>query len=112
MLDQTPDQMPPAPDVLTMVWHSVTRMYWPAQETARVGAAVASTRSRVAMAHVAMEYPKDLPGGADQAELSVDGDVIALVLTTVERSSCAPISRDSTWRRSVIDSAGTYVLDQ
>lgn len=70
---------PPAQDVVTVVWHSITRMYWPAQETARVEVAVAPARSRMAIAHVAMEYPKDKPSGADQAELSVDGDVIALV---------------------------------
>lgn len=78
-VEQMLDQKPPAPDVLTVVWHSVTRMYWPAEETARVEAAVASARSRMALAHVAMEYPKDHPAGADQAELSVDGDVVALV---------------------------------
>jgi hypothetical protein len=73
------DQEPPAPDVLTVVWHSVARLYWPAPETARVEAAVASARPRMALAHVAMEYPRNRPGGADRAELSVDGDVIALV---------------------------------
>lgn len=72
-------QPPPPQDVLTVVWHSVTRMYWPAHETARVEAAVASAGSRMAVAHVAMEYPKDRPGGAERAELSVDGDVIAQV---------------------------------
>jgi hypothetical protein len=79
MLDQVSGQMPPAQDVLTVVWHSVTRMYWPAEETARVEAAVASAKSRMAVVHVAMEYPKDRPGGADRAELSVDGDVLAEV---------------------------------
>ena len=78
-VEQMLDQKPPAPDVLTVVWHSITRMYWPAEETARVEAAVAGGRSRMALAHVAMEYPKDQPGGADHAELSVDGDVVALV---------------------------------
>lgn len=72
------DQSPSARDVLTVVWHSVTRMYWPAQETARVEAAVASARSRMVVAHVALKYPKDRPGGADQAELSFDGEVLAL----------------------------------
>ena len=79
MLDQVSAQMPPEQDVLTVVWHSVTRMYWPAAETARVEAAVASAKSRMAVVHVTMEYPKDRPSGADRAELSVDGDVLALV---------------------------------
>lgn len=78
-VEQMLDQRPVAPDVLTVVWHSVTRLYWPSLETDRVEAAIASARSRMAVAHVAMEYPKDRPDGADQAELSVDGDVIALV---------------------------------
>ena len=73
------DQTPPAPEVLTVVWHSVTRMYWPGPETARVEAAVESARSRMAIAHVAMEYPKDRPSGADQAELTLDGEVLASV---------------------------------
>ena len=73
------DQEPPAADVLTVVWHSISRLYWPARETARVEAAVASARSRIAVAQVAMEYPLDRPGGSDKADLSVDGDVIALV---------------------------------
>jgi hypothetical protein len=78
MLDPPPDQVPPD-DVLTVVWQSVTRMYWSAQETARVEAAVVLAKSRMAVTHVAMEYPKDRPAGADRAELSVDGDVLALV---------------------------------
>lgn len=83
------DQGPPAEDALTVVWHSVTRMYWPAEETARVEAAVASARSRMPLAHVAMEYPKDRPGGADHAELSVDDDVVALVAHHGRTMVCA-----------------------
>ncbi len=48
---------PVAPDVLTVVWHSVTRMYWPVDETAAMEAAVEAARSHVPMAHVAMEHP-------------------------------------------------------
>lgn len=73
------DQKPPASDVITVVWHSATRMYWPGMETARVEAAVESARSRMAIAHLAMEYPKDRLGGADQAELTLDGEVLASV---------------------------------
>ncbi|MGI8700458.1 MAG: DUF2332 domain-containing protein [Nocardioidaceae bacterium] len=43
-------------DVLTVVWQSVTRLYWPPEETARVTAAIAEAASRTAVAHVCMEY--------------------------------------------------------
>ncbi|NHA69407.1 DUF2332 domain-containing protein [Phycicoccus flavus] len=48
---------PPADGVLTVVWHSVTRMYWPREETEAVTAAVEEARSRMPLAHVAMETP-------------------------------------------------------
>ena len=48
---------PVDPGVLTVVWHSVTRMYWPVEQTAAVDAAVEAARSRVPVAHVAMEHP-------------------------------------------------------
>ncbi len=48
----------PAPDdVLTVVWHSVTRMYWPAEETRAVEQAVAQARARMPLAHVVLEHP-------------------------------------------------------
>lgn len=53
----------PAPDgVLTVVWQSITRMYWPAAEVERVEAAVADAGRRLPVAHVSMEYPS---AGAD-----------------------------------------------
>lgn len=53
----------PAPEgVLTVVWHSVTRMYWPAEETAAVEAAVEAARARMPLAHVTLEHP--LPEGS------------------------------------------------
>lgn len=78
-LERMLGEEPPPDDVLTVVWQSVTRMYWPDQETARVAAAVESARGRMAVAHLAMEYPKDRPSGAGQAELSLDGEVLGLV---------------------------------
>ena len=59
----------PADDVLTVVWQSITRMYWPAEELARVQAALDDAgRSLPRLAHVAMEY-----GAADVgAQLTVD----------------------------------------
>jgi hypothetical protein len=59
----------PAPDVLTVVWHSVTRVYWPAEETTRVGGLIAAAGQRMPLAHVAMEYP--VAESARAAELSV-----------------------------------------
>lgn len=57
-------------DVLTVVWHSVTRQYWPDGERARVEAALAEAGARLpSLAHVAMEKPgpegpDGEPGGA------------------------------------------------
>lgn len=49
---------PVADDVLTVVWHSITRLYWPREEVRRVQAAVWDAASRLpALAHVTMEYP-------------------------------------------------------
>ncbi len=52
---------PAGPGVLTVVWQSITRLYWPAGEVARVEAAVAAAGRRIPLAHVSMEYP-DLGG--------------------------------------------------
>ena len=43
-------------DVLTVVWHSVTRLYWPTEETAAMTAAVDEARGRMPLVHVAMEH--------------------------------------------------------
>jgi len=48
---------PPAPGVLTVVWHSITRQYWPPDEVARVDALLAAAGQRMPMAHIAMESP-------------------------------------------------------
>ena len=42
--------------VLTVVWHSVTRLYWPPEETAAMTAAVDGARARIPLVHVAMEH--------------------------------------------------------
>jgi hypothetical protein len=60
---------PPGDDVLTVVWQSITRLYWPAAEIDRVEAALAEAGTRLPLAHVAMEYlgagagPGPGPGG-------------------------------------------------
>ncbi len=71
---------PVADGVLTVVWHSVTRLYWPPEETAAVHAAVESARTRMPLAHVAMEHPWGaLSGEGDPGlpVLEVDGATIA-----------------------------------
>ncbi len=61
---------PVADDVLTVVWQSITRMYWPAEELTRVDAALEAAGRRLpALAHVAMEYGT---GPQSAAEVSVD----------------------------------------
>lgn len=46
---------PTSPDVLTVVWQSITKQYWPAEESAAVDAIVEEARSRMAVAHITME---------------------------------------------------------
>lgn len=60
---------PPGDDVLTVVWQSITRLYWPADEIDRVDAALVDAGRRLPLAHVAMEYPTD---GADHASPTLD----------------------------------------
>lgn len=47
----------PDPTVLTVVWHSVTQLYWPASELAAVEATLAEHGRRYQLAEVGMEYP-------------------------------------------------------
>lgn len=47
----------PEPGVLTVVWHSITRQYWPAQEVARVDSLLEDASSLMPIAHIAMESP-------------------------------------------------------
>ncbi|MFC7487682.1 DUF2332 domain-containing protein [Knoellia sp. CPCC 206453] len=69
----------PAPDgVLTVVWHSITRQYWPAAEYAAMLAAIDEARSRMPLVRVALEDPTPLPtSGTWQPQVEVDDDVIA-----------------------------------
>jgi hypothetical protein len=49
---------PPAADgVLTVVWHSITRQYWPVEEIAATAWVLGTARSRMPIAHIAMESP-------------------------------------------------------
>lgn len=47
----------PDPTVLTVVWHSVTQLYWPASELAAVDGALAAYGCAHPLAEVGMEYP-------------------------------------------------------
>jgi hypothetical protein len=66
----------PATDgVLTVVWHSVTRQYWPASEVTAVDEAIAEARHRMPIAHIAMESwsPDDPQPTVLTVRLSVPG---------------------------------------
>lgn len=59
--------LPDEPDVLTVVWQSITQLYWPAAEAAAVDRALAGHGRRRRVARVQMEYdPVPAPvAGAD-----------------------------------------------
>lgn len=64
-------------DVLTVVWHSITRQYWPPQEYAAMLAAIDEARPRMPVARVALEDPDPLPTqGSWRPQVEVDDDVI------------------------------------
>ncbi|MBR7743855.1 DUF2332 domain-containing protein [Phycicoccus sp. BSK3Z-2] len=73
---------PVASDVLTVVWHSVTRMYWPLEESLAVTAAVEEARDRTAVAHVSMENPWEEGAAAPSVDrehlpvVELDGEVL------------------------------------
>ncbi len=47
---------PPPADVVTVVWQSITRLYWPPAETAEVDRVVRECGATMPIAHVCMEY--------------------------------------------------------
>jgi hypothetical protein len=59
----------PADDVLTVVWQSITRQYWPDDEVRAVDGAVRAAAGRMPLAWIAMEYPD----GGPMAEVSLTG---------------------------------------
>lgn len=64
-------------DVLTVVWHSITRQYWPAAEYAAMVAAIDEARSRMPLVRVALEDPHPLPTTSTwRPQVEVDDDVI------------------------------------
>ena len=66
---------PVDPGLLTVVWHSVTRMYWPPAEVEAVQATIDDARSRMPIAHIAMEH-EDLAGDPT-AVVTLDGEALA-----------------------------------
>lgn len=73
---------PTPEDVLTVVWHSVTRMYWPLEESEAVAAAVREARGRGVVAHVSLETPWEAWGSAATGldpllpRVELDGEVL------------------------------------
>jgi hypothetical protein len=59
-------------DTLTVVWHSITRMYWPPAEATRVEAAVGDAVGRLPLARVAMEYVTGAAKGPDVTLVGLD----------------------------------------
>lgn len=75
-------ERPADPGVLTVVWHSVTRQYWPVAEIERVDAIVEEARPRMPLAYLSMEDSPTRSGGltdvaVDGPEVRVDGDLVA-----------------------------------
>ncbi|MBA2445447.1 MAG: DUF2332 domain-containing protein [Nocardioidaceae bacterium] len=68
-------------DVLTVVWQSITRLYWPAEEVKRVEAAVGRAASSAVIAHIAMEYPSEGPSVAAELTLAVSGATPEILAT-------------------------------
>jgi hypothetical protein len=60
---------PPDDGILTVVWQSITRQYWPAEEVAAVGAAIRDAITRMPLAWIAMEYPD----GGTHAHVTLSG---------------------------------------
>jgi hypothetical protein len=50
-------ETPAADGVLTVVWHSITRQYWPQAEVALTSQVLQAARARMPIAHIAMESP-------------------------------------------------------
>lgn len=71
-------------DLLTVIWQSVTRQYWPAAEVAALDAVIEEALSRMPVARVTMESPGKA-GGFDRVTdhssgrpvIEVDGEVVA-----------------------------------
>jgi hypothetical protein len=61
----------PEPDVLTVVWHSVTRVYWAAQERTKVAGLLAAAARRMPLAHITMEQNASTYNGNPELEVTL-----------------------------------------
>ncbi|GAA1792500.1 MAG: DUF2332 domain-containing protein [Actinobacteria bacterium] len=74
---------PAETDVLTVVWESITRQYWPSEESTAVDAAIAQARERIPLAHITLEGLPPTQGTDGYAvvthgpQLLVDGRLVA-----------------------------------
>jgi hypothetical protein len=59
------------PSTLTVLWQSVTRMYWPREEAERVDALVRASSVRLPIAQLSMEYPLTGPAGGAVLTMTV-----------------------------------------
>lgn len=68
----------PAPEgVVTVVWHSITRQYWPRSEYDAMLSSIAAARPLMPLVRVALEDPDPLPPvGSWRPQIEVDDDVI------------------------------------
>lgn len=82
----------PDPGVLTIVWHSITRLYWPPEEVAAVSGIITSAAQRMPLAEVSMEYP--LAEAGRRAELRVRVGGSAVLLGTVADHG-VPVTMDA-----------------
>jgi len=82
---------PAGSEVLTVVWHSVTRLYWPPEEVAAVEATLAEAGGRGLLGRVSMEYD---PDGAED-----DGSADGTAGTPAPARPGRPVVRTELWRR-------------
>jgi len=82
--------LPSTDGVLTVIWHSTTRQYWPLEEIATVDSVLAEARDRMPIAHISMESPVSAADIADRrghrpAELTVRLSVPGLMADPAPR---------------------------
>jgi hypothetical protein len=53
------------PDTLTVVWHSITQMYWPPDELAAVERILAGSGAQQRLGEVSLEFDPHGPPGAE-----------------------------------------------
>lgn len=64
---------PDRPQELTVVWQSITRMYWPESERNAVDALLNERGAHRRLGHVSLEYPDHVRHGQPEARISLWG---------------------------------------